>query len=142
MKIEIQNGSKRQHECINTIQGKKVYIVVRMLYLIENVIADDIKKTGIILEEPYVENACCSDEIIVPFEYFNNKSREIRELNEMSDKRKSELGMLRTLRNPKILFVSKRTKQKFPEISAEFSDDTIHRAIVTLCQDTSDQPLK
>ena len=82
-----QVSSKDQHAKINAMNGKKIHVAVRMQYLIEKAIKNEVGSKALLTtaaEEPYVENACCWDEETRPFKYFAGKVSELSELNNES----------------------------------------------------------
>jgi len=142
----MRTSQKDQHLKLNAMQGKKIFVALRIQHLIEKAVRSEIGTKSAILttstEEPYVENACCSDGETRPFEYFSTRVPQLKELNTEARIISSQLGKSKMLRSPRILFAPMETKIKFPKISMLYSDSTKYRAMATLCgandMDTSD----
>ena len=142
----MRTSQKDQHLKLNAMQGKKIFVALRIQHLIEKAIRSEIGTKSAILttstEEPYVENACCSDGEPRPFEYFSTRVPQLKELNTEARIISSQLGKSKMLRSPRILFAPMETKIKFPKISMLYSDSTKYRAMATLCgandMDTND----
>ena len=133
---DMQVSSKDQHAKINAMNGKKIHVAVRMQYLIEKAIKNEVGSKALLTtaaEEPYVENACCWDEETRPFKYFAGKVSELSELNNESRAISKLLKKVKMLSSARILFSSLETKIKFPKVSSLYSEETKYRAVATLC---------
>ena len=129
----MRSSDKQQNLHINAMQGKKIFVAVRMQYVIEKAI----KNTEAVLrnatDKPYLENACCWVGDHNPFEYFSKKEHSIQVLNNESKIIRLFLNKAKKLSSARILFVPGETKKKFPKISSIYSESTIYRAFATLC---------
>ena len=138
----IQSSDKKQTLHINTMQGKKIFVAVRMQYVIEKIIKNTDAALKNAEEKPYLENSCCWTGDRNPYKFFSKKDSSITELNKEAKTIRLFLNNANKLSSARILFVPGETKKKFPKISPIYSEDTIYRAFATLCPyDTNeDQP--
>ena len=138
----MRTSNKDQHMKINVLQGKRIYVALRVQRLIEDAVKNEVGSKAVltnVAEEPYVENACCWDDENRPYEYFMTKVSSLKELNEETKTITSSLKFAKQMSSARILFVSAETKTKFPKISTLYTENTIYRAFATICRDETSE---
>ena len=138
----MRSGKKLQHNKINAMRTKTIFLAIKVQSLIEETVEKYVANERAILsnaaQEPYLENACCWDDDKRPFAYFERENPSITELNNEEARVNTAIRRAKQLGVARILFVSSDTKTKFPKILDQFSEDTIYRAFITLCDGNSE----
>lgn len=141
LKSNYKNGSKQQHEKINVLRGKIIYSSVKIQELIQNIIS---KKKAILTNssaEPFLENSCCDSNSIKTLQYFTDINGEIVRLNNDVVNTQNVIDDLDTLKKANTIFIPTDTKLKYPEISSEYSEETIYKVFIYYCKFNNNVPL-
>ena len=137
MRQSFGKQTPQQDQYINVMRAKIIFLSVKIQELIEDAVQKNIVKEKAILtntyEDPYLENACCWDSEKKPYEYFISINSSLKELNKETSRISDEINISARMSSPRILFVPTDTKLKYPEISRDYSEDTIYRAFIKFC---------
>lgn len=132
---ELKMGSPQQLNKIAVINSKIIQFSLAIQYAIRNIIS----KKSLLLKnsnnEPYLENSCCNnkgDEIAI--EYFEKIDGNISQYNKIVTNLSMMLSDIE-MYTKSIQFSSKiNTKNKYPEITYEFSERTIYLGYIHYCK--------
>ena len=141
LKTNYKNSSKEQDNKINTMRGKIIYSVVKIQELIQAIIS---KKKAILTNnafEPFLENACCDSDNINTLKYFIDIDKEIAILNNDVVETQNILDDLERLKKANTIFIPNNTKLEYPNISSDYSEETIYKAFIYYCKFNSNIPI-
>ena len=141
----LKRGSKSQHEKIDAIRSKMIYLSLAIQEEIQNVVTKNISKNNTILSnaanEPFLENACCSENNDSTSKYFESKAPEIIRYNDMVKNLRNILDDVDNITRASILFDPEDTRIIYPEIPSGFDEETIYLAFMTYCKYNSNLPI-
>lgn len=142
---DIRKGNKKQEDKISALQSKIIYLTLSINNSIQKVVSKNVAENSSILSnnanQPFLENACCNDESLSTITYFTNKEPSIITDNESVKNIRNILDDVILLGKSPILFDPKDTRRPVIQISKEFSEDTIYRAVIDFCGYNTDEPL-
>ena len=142
LREDIVKGSKDQFTKINAIRGKIIAYSTAIQAMINNIIKKKTPLLSNVYQEPFLENACCNEKNISPFEYFNEINNLIQDYN---DKIKSLENILFDIETnyskAKIILLFKDTRRPIIEMVEGFSEETIYKCIIQLANFTIDEPI-
>ena len=141
LQATLRAGKFSQFADIGMLKGKSLYFSLQFIRKIQGVVA----KEGTILasgnDEPFLENACCSNKDYNVLRYFIEQSRSIKEDNE----RITELDeLMRTVDNAgkaSSVFYKIDTKMKYPRLGKKFSEELIYMAFLHYCKFNRNAPI-
>ena len=142
LESNLKTGSKNQDEKINILRSKIIFFAIKIIESIQSVVS---KKSAILTnnnKEPFLENSCCDDGSKNTIDYFANLEPNIVGFNNTAKNIHNLLIDIGTIGKAGILFNPTNTKRKYPEISSEFTEDTIYRAFIVYCKYNSNIPIK
>lgn len=142
---DIRRGNKKQHDKIQALRSKIIYLTLSIQTAIQKVVSKNIVDNMGILSnnanQPFLENACCNDETLSTIEYFTNREPSILTDNQSIINIRNILDDIALISKPPILFDPENTKRVFIPIPNEFTDETIYNAVINYCKYNTDQPL-
>jgi hypothetical protein len=142
---DLRSGNKAQYEKIDVLRSKIIYLSIGIEELIQKTVSKNVKAQNAILtnsnNEPFIENACCDNGSINTLQYFIDAEPEIKKYNAMVTSLRDLLDDVGTMGTAAILFDPTNTKRKFPELSNEFSEETVYRAFIVYCKYNSNIPV-
>ena len=134
LKKNIKMGSESQNDKINVMQSKIIYFSIKIQELIQKIVSSKSAILSNSNNSPFLENACCNEEGTNTFNYFANLNPSIITYNKFAKKLENVLFDVNMLAKASILFDNKDTKIKYPELSPDFSEETIYRAFIVYCK--------
>jgi len=137
----IKKGTKQQHEMMNVFRSKIIYFSLAIEEAIQKVVK---KKTAILTNnnaEPFLENSCCDDGVTNALAYFTALEPDIVTYNNSVVQLQDLLDDAGIMAQAGLFFDPTDTKRKFPELSDEFSEETIYQAFIVYCKYNSDIPV-
>lgn len=141
LESNLKTGSINQDEKINILKAKIIFFAIKIIESIQSVVT---KKTAILTnnnKEPFLENSCCDDGSKNTIDYFANLEPNILNFNNTVKNIHDLLIDINVMGKAGILFNPTNTKRKYPEISSEFTEDTIYRAFIVYCKYNSNIPI-
>tara|TARA_Y100000992_G_scaffold302285_1_gene275889 strand:+ start:45736 stop:51408 length:5673 start_codon:yes stop_codon:yes gene_type:complete len=131
--LMIENFKKKNNNnYIDILNGKIIFITNDTIERIQNII----KKKSPILEsnngEPYMENACCNSENN-SINFFIKEDKIIDSNNSLIFNYEKIIKDIKTLESCTILFHNENTKNIFPKLSNDFSEETIYKTFIFYC---------
>ena len=139
-----RTGSSRQLEKLLVIESK----ILAYSFAIQESIQKIVEKKDLLLKtgggQPFMDNACCneiSNRGMSTLQYFVNEDQNIGQFNQIVNRLSGLLHDIKILTESALMLSEINTKRKFPEISHEFSDETIYYAFIDLCNFQSSLPL-
>ena len=139
---DLRSGARNQRDKILIIQSKIIYFSLLLQEKIQNIIQKEKLLLSNSVNEPYLENACCFEKgEYSTISYFEKKSPDLNNINETVFQLSSILIDIRKITEA-IMFSTKiNTKNIYPSISSEFSEDTIYLAFINYCHFNSLLPI-
>jgi len=137
----LKNGSKDQFEQTRTIRSKMIYFSMSIIQSIQKIV----KKEKLLLTNankvPFLQNACCNTGEYKPIDYFIKREPSILTNNDIVSYLYNIRFDMINMTKPTLLLDPKDTKIKFPQVSNEFSEDTIYRGFIEYCNFNSNIPV-
>jgi len=140
---EINNGNYRQLEKLLVINSK----IIAYSLAIQEAIQKLVLKKDLLMKSagrPFMDNACCNEETnksITTLQYFINEDYNIENYNNIVSSLSSVVHDIKLLTQSAIMLSEVNTKRSNPEISNEFSEETIYNAFISFCKFQSTIPL-
>jgi len=139
---DLRSGSTYQREKLLVVESKIIQFSLAIVEIIQGIV----KKQNLLLHtannEPYLENACCeSNEGESVFEYFSSKNSSIIEYNDIVTRLSNIMGDVISYSKGGIFFSNINTKNHYPAITNEFSEETIYLAFIFYCKFKSFMPI-
>jgi hypothetical protein len=144
---ELQNdlytGNYRQLEKILVIDAK----IISFSLAIQELIQELVEKKNLLLKSTgqlFMDNACCNEGNninVTTLQYFINENKNIELYNTTVEKLSALVRDIKILTDSAIMLSELNTKRIFPEISNDFSEETIYMAFISLCNFQSSIPL-
>lgn len=142
---ELRRGSKAQHKKIDALRSKLIYLALSIEENVQKVVTKNVAENSAVLSNnakvPYLENACCNDTNDDTYQYFAAKAPQIVVENNIVKDLRAVLDDVGRMSRAPILFDPSDTRLRYPEISPEFSEETIYRAFITYCKYNSNIPI-
>jgi hypothetical protein len=132
-------------EKIMTIQSKIIGFSLQIQQKINTVVEKQVllmkKQNGI----PFLENSCCNErnaKVRTAILYFENKDTSIRQHNLIVSNLSSILSMIHSKTEANTLYCNINTKNIYPPISTDYSEETIYFAFIQFCHFKSVKPIQ
>ena len=141
LESNLKKGSKKQFDNINVIRSKIIFFSIKIIESIQHVVN---KKMAILTnnnKEPFLENSCCDDGSTNTMNYFINIDPTIVSNNNVVLSLTNLLTDVERMSKASILFDPSNTKRTYPEISSQFSEETIIQAFIMYCKYNSNLPI-
>lgn len=138
----LRSGSSSQVTKILLIQGRIMYFSL----FIQQSIQETLTKQKWLLtnsnNEPFLENACCNDKKqITALQYFKDKSSDISLYNSRVDYLSDILDDISSITKSTSLYCNINSKNIYPPLNQEYSENTIYRAFIIFCNYNSIKPI-
>jgi hypothetical protein len=140
----IKTGFKAQDEQILVVLSKIIYFSLAVQERIEEVV----KKKDLILSkmnnEYYLENSCCDEKnssFTTTIAYFEKEDSRITEYNQIVDNLSKIISDIVDYTTAVLLYSPINTKNIYPPIKKEFSENTIYSAFIYYCNFRSLLPI-
>ena len=140
---ELYTGNNRQLEKLLVIDSK----IIGFSLAIQEAIQNLVEKKDLLLKSSgltFMDNACCNENgniTLTTLQYFINEDRNIETYNGIVRSLTSLLHDINILTEAAIMLSQVNTKRTFPEISNDFSEETIYHGFISLCKFQSSVPL-
>jgi hypothetical protein len=140
---ELNSGDHRQLEKLLVIESK----IIAFSLAIQEAIQKLVEKKDLLLKSsgyPFMDNACCNEEgnkTMTSLQYFINEDQNIENYNNIVASLSSIINDIKILTQSAIMLSEVNTKRINPEISNEFSEETIYNAFISFCKFQSSIPL-
>lgn len=140
---EFKSGSPRQLENLLVVYSK----IISFSMAIQESIQKIVEKKDLLLKsasQPFIDNACCNEqgnENITCLQYFSNEDASILNNNKIVNELSLLLKDIKILTQSASMLSEVNTKRIYPEISNDFSEETIYQAFIHFCKFQSSLPL-
>ena len=140
---ELYTGSYRQLEKLLVIDSK----IISFSFAIQEAIQKLVEKKDLLLKgagQLFMDNACCNERENINMtilQYFINEDKNIEVYNNTVVSLTALVRDIKILTEGAIMLSEINTKRTFPAITNEFSEETIYRAFITLCNFQTSIPL-
>ena len=137
----LKRGNSKQQEQIDVIKSKIINFSLAIQKSIQTVVSKETPILKTASMEPYLENACCNGEGLNTYKYFTTREPDIINYNNNVIELSNIINDVKKLAEARILYDSYDTRNIIPELSKDFSEDTIYRAFVIYCRFNSILPV-
>jgi hypothetical protein len=140
---DIRSGNPKQINKLFVIQSK----ITRFSLAIQEEIQKNVESKDLLFKsnlQPFMTNACCNEyesNTLTSLQYFIKDNANIEIYNKIVKELTALLRHSQKLAQSSIMNSKVDSKRVFPDISNEFSDETIYRAFISLCYFQSNIPL-
>jgi len=140
---ELNSGNHRQLEKLLVINSK----IIAYSLAIQEAIQKLVLKKDLLMKaagRPFMDNACCNEtgnKTITTLQYFINEDYNIENYNNIVASLSSIVHDIKILTQSAIMLSEVNTKRSNPEISNDFSEETIYNAFISFCKFQSSIPL-
>ena len=135
---DMKRGHHGQHEKLNVLETKSLYFSLSIQQMIHEVVKNSSPLLMNMASEPFLENACCNEETdrrsVRTIDYFMAKAQNIHHHNRIILFLEKTAREMAVLTRPSILMDNRNTRFNYPEIPAEFNEQTIYRAFIAYCK--------
>ena len=134
---DLKTGSREQREKMLIVESKIIYFSLALQEKVQKIIS---KKQALLANsanEPFLENACCNTESrgeSTTLQYFEKEDPDIKQFNEIVQQLSNILYDVNHITEAPYLFSRENTKNIYPPLGDEFSEETIYRAFITFCK--------
>jgi len=134
---DMKTGSREQREKSLIVESKIIFFSLAIQERIQKIIS---KKQLILANssnEPFLENACCNHESrseVTTLQYFEKEDSDITQFNYIVRQLSDLIYDIVSIVKAPYLFSRENTKNIYPSLSDEFSEETIYRAFITFCR--------
>jgi len=140
---ELNSGNHRQLEKLLVINSK----IIAYSLAIQEAIQKLVEKKDLLMKSagrPFMDTSCCNEignKIMTTLQYFINEDYNIENYNNIVASLSSVVHDIKILTQSAIMLSEVNTKRLNPEISNEFSEETIYNAFISFCKFQSSIPL-
>jgi len=142
---ELKIGNIKQLDKLLVIESK----IIEYSFAIQEAIQKIIEKKDLLLkssgQQIDMRNACCNEKggaNMTTLQYFEDENANIRQHNQIVKGLSNILNDVNLLTKSAIMLSEIDTKITFPPLPNEFSEETIYRAFIDLCNFTTFLPIK
>jgi len=140
---ELYTGNHRQLNKLLVIESK----IIGFSLAIQEAIQKLVEKKDLLLKsasQNFMDNACCNEKssnTMTTLQYFINEDKNIDFYNNIVRNLSSLLKDIKILTESAIMLSQVNSKRIFPEVTNDFSEETIYHAFISLCNFQSSVPL-
>ena len=140
---DLYTGNYKQLEKLLVIDSK----IIAYSLAIQEAIQKLVEKKDLLLKSAgqlFMDNACCNEKdnkTMTTLQYFINEDISIEQYNIIVASLSSLVRDIKILTDSAIMLSDVNTKRNFPELSNDFSEETIYHAFITLCKFQSSVPI-
>lgn len=142
---DLKIGNIKQFDKLLVIESK----IIEFSFAIQEAIQKIVEKKDLLLkssgQQIDMRNACCNEKggaTVTTLQYFEEENANILQYNQIVNGLSRILNDVHLLTQSAIMLSSVDTKITFPPLPNEFSEETIYRAFISLCNFTSFIPIK
>ena len=139
----IKTGNVKQFESINAMYCKMTTFGSYVVQLIQSLVSKEKANMLSMSKKIYIENSCCPTGLgVETLNYFNSiDNGSILSTNNQVKILNDKLNAIFMLSKAMIFFDNKNTKEQFPLLSDDFTEDTKYRTLVFFCNYGSNKPM-
>ena len=139
----IKTGNMKQFDSINAMYCKMLTFGLYVIQLIQSLVSTEKANMLSMTKKIYIENSCCPTGLgVETLNYFNSiDNGSILSTNSQVKMLNNKLSDIFTLSKAMIFFDNKNTKEQFPLLSDDFTEDTKYRTLVFYCNYGSTKPM-
>ena len=140
---ELYSGNHRQLEKLLVIDSK----IIAYSLAIQEAIQKLVEKKDLLMKaagRPFMDNSCCNEsgnKTMTSLQYFIKEDYNIENYNNIVASLSSVVHDIKILTQSAIMLSEVNTKRSYPQISNEFSEETIYNAFISFCKFQSSIPL-
>ena len=131
---DLRSGARNQRDKLLIIESKIIFFSLLLQEKIQNILQKEKLLLSNSSNEPYLENACCTDTSeYLTIQYFEKKNNEIDIFNNIVFELSNLLNDVRKITEAIVFSTLINTKNIYPSLSQEFSEETIYLAFIKYC---------
>jgi len=138
-----QKGSINQDNMIDIMRAKVIYFSFGIIELVQKTVH---KKAAIMTSNsgvPFLENSCCNtNNNVITIQYFIENTPEIATFNSTVKNLSNVIYDSVRMGKSGTYFDPTDTKNVIPELSKEFSEETIYKAFIVFCKYGTNLPIR
>ena len=139
---DLRSGARSQREKILIIESKIIFFSLSIQEKIQNILQKEKLLLANASNEPYLENACCSETgEYSTIHFFEKRNSDIISTNDIVFQLSSALMDIRKITEAVVFSTKMNTKNIYPSLSQEFNEDTIYLAFIDYCHFNSLLPV-
>lgn len=134
---DLKTGSREQREKMLIIESKIIYFSLALQEKIQKIISKKQMLLANSANEPFLENACCNTESrgeTTTLSYFEKEDSDIKQFNEIVQQLSNIVYDVNHITEAPYLFSRENTKNIYPPLGDEFSEEIIYKAFITFCK--------
>ena len=142
LKSKLLRGDREQIENILVVSSKIIFFSLGIQEAIQNVLDKErlllVKSNG----EPYLENACCNEKgSNITIQYFEKRDSKIELYNKIVEQLTHIIFDIIHYSRAQILYSNLNTKNVYPPLSKDYSEETIYLSFIHFCHFNSILPI-
>jgi hypothetical protein len=131
---DLRSGARSQRNKILIIESKIIFFSLILQEKIQNIILKEKLLLSNSNNEPYLENGCCNETgDYSTIHYFEKRNGDIPITNELVFQLSSMIIDIKKITEAVVFSTKINTKNIYPSLSFEFSEDTIYLAFIDYC---------
>ena len=138
LKIDVLQGRRQQREKLLIIESKIIFFSLSIQEFIRKIIEKKKLLLTNAIKEPFLENSCCNEKYenkeYSAIHYFINENKEIEVYNNHVRKLEDILTDIYNLTRSAYLFCNENSKNVYPVLSSDFTEETIYKAFLFFCK--------
>ena len=142
---EIRKGYRTQFDTMNALRSKIIFIALSIESSIQKVVTSNVAAHHAILSNtskiPFIENACCNDSHDDTYTYFSSREPLINIDNTLVREIRAIIDDANAMSRAPLLFDPSDTRSEPITLGTEFSETTIYKAFIAMCNYNSKLPI-
>ena len=135
---DMKRGYHGQHDKLAVIESKCQYFSLSIQQMIHHVVKNSSPLLLNMANEPFLENACCNDPIDRrskrTIDYFMEREQNIHHHNRIIGFLAKTARDMAVMTRPTTIMDNRNTRFQYPNIPADFDEQTIYRAFIHYCR--------
>ena len=139
---DLRSGYNGQQESLLVIESKIIFFSLRLQEKVQKIVEKQRALLTNMANEAFMENGCCNDgSFPTTLDYFVEKDAEIGTCNTVVQELSNTLDDVRVLSKAFMMYSAQNTKNIYPGVAGEFSEETIYKAFIHFCNFTTSFPI-
>jgi hypothetical protein len=135
---DMKRGYHGQHDKLAVIESKCLYFSLSIQQMIHHVVKNSSPLLLNMANEPFLENACCNEPVDRrskrTIDYFMEREQNIHHHNRIIGFLEKTARDMAVMTRPTTIMDNRNTRFQYPNIPADFDEQTIYRAFIHYCR--------
>jgi hypothetical protein len=135
---DMKRGYHGQHNKLAVLESKCQYFGLSIQQMIHHIVKNSSPLLLNMASEPFLENACCNEPIDRRskrvIDYFMEREQNIHHHNRIIGFLTKTLREMAVVTRPTTIIDNRNTRFQYPNIPADFNEQTIYRAFIHYCR--------